>query len=50
MKEVYYDGTAQDFCLYWSKKSEKEEMSEGTYYVEVFEGDYVIGATKLTLR
>ncbi len=50
MKEVYYDGTAQDFCLYWSKKSDKEEMSEGTYYVEVFEGDHVIGATKLTLR
>lgn len=50
MKEVYYDGSSQDHCLYWSKKSEKEEMKEGTYHVEIFEGDNVIGATKFILR
>ncbi|MCF8227690.1 MAG: hypothetical protein K9G58_04885 [Bacteroidales bacterium] len=49
-KDIYYDGTSQDHCLYWSKKSEKEEMKEGTYYVEVFEGNNVIGATKFHLR
>jgi regulator of replication initiation timing len=50
MKEIYYEGLAQDICLYWSKKSVKEEMSPGTYQVEVFEGDNVIGHTNFSLR
>lgn len=48
-KEVNYTGEAQDLCLYWRKMNE-EDMMEGTYHVEVFEGDNVIGHATFSLR
>lgn len=49
-KEVNYKGQAVDMCLYWKKRTEKEEMMEGTYHVEIFHGDNVIGHTSFSLR
>lgn len=48
-KEVDYQNEAQNLTLYWTNKS-TEDMIEGTYHVEIFIGDNVIGHTKFTLR
>lgn len=50
MKEVNYTGQALDMCLYWKKRNIEEEMMVGTYYVEIFADDNVIGATNFSLR
>lgn len=50
MKEVNYQGNAMDFCVYWKKRSEDQEMMEGTYHVEIFYKDEVIGHTTFSLR
>lgn len=48
-KEIDYQNEAQDLCLYWTNKS-SEEMIEGTYHVEIFVDDNVIGHTKFILN
>ncbi len=50
MKEVNYKGEPIDMCLYWKKRSENVEMMAGTYHVEIFLGDNVIGHTKFYLE
>lgn len=50
MKEVEYTGNAIDLCLYWRKVNEDQEMMEGTYHVEIFHQDNVIGSTTFTLE
>ena len=48
-KEIDYQNAAQDMCLYWNNRS-TEEMIEGTYHVEIFVDDNVIGHAKFTLK
>lgn len=49
-KEVNYEGLAIEMCQYWQKRNASEEMMIGTYHVEIFAGDHVIGATSFSLR
>ena len=48
-KEIDYQNEAQNLTLYWTNKS-TEDMIEGTYHVEIYIGDNVIGHTKFTLK
>ncbi len=48
-KEVDYQNIAQNMCLYWTNRS-TEEIIEGTYHVEIFVEDNVIGHAKFTLK
>jgi len=49
MEEVDYQNAAQEVCIYWNRR-ESLELQEGTYNVDVFEGDHVIGETTFSLR
>ena len=48
-KEIDYQNEAQNLQLFWTNKS-TEKMIAGTYHVEIFVGDNVIGQTKFTLN
>lgn len=45
-----YSNIAMDMCLYWEKTSPEKEMPEGTYHVEIFYENEVIGDTQFVLR
>jgi len=48
-KEIDYQNEAQNLQLFWTNKS-TEKMIVGTYHVEIFVGNNVIGQTKFTLN
>jgi hypothetical protein len=50
MHEVDYQGSAADICLYWRKRSASQEMLEGTYHVEIFDDQSMLGATSFSVR
>jgi len=45
-KEVYYDNSAQDICIYWEKL---KEFKKGSYYVDIFIDDNLLGTSTLAL-
>lgn len=49
-KLVDYNNSAVDMCVYWEKTSSAKEMQEGTYHVEIFYENEVIGETQFVLR
>jgi hypothetical protein len=49
-KLIDYQNSSMDMCLYWEKSYAQKEMMEGTYHVEVFHDDEVIGHTQFVLR
>lgn len=50
MHEVDYQGKAVDICLYWRKRSSNQDMQEGTYHVEIYDNNNILGATSFSLR
>jgi len=49
LEEMYYENQAVDLCLYYEVR-ETQELSTGTYNVDIFVSDYVIGSATFTLR
>ena len=49
MEEANYDNTAIDMCIRWHKR-DTQELKEGLYHVDVFEGNNNIGHTTFVLR
>lgn len=49
-KLIDYRNNTLDLCLYWEKISPEKEMQEGTYHIEVFYSEEVIGHTQLVLK
>ncbi|HSG68215.1 MAG TPA: hypothetical protein VK994_05865, partial [Bacteroidales bacterium] len=49
-KLIDYQNASLDLCLYWEKTSPEKEMLEGTYHVEIFYENEVIGDTQFVLR
>ncbi|MBU2651159.1 MAG: hypothetical protein KKA81_09510 [Bacteroidetes bacterium] len=49
-EEIDYRNEAMDLCLYWFKKYEGQPIDIGTYHVDIFADDNVIGHTTFTLR
>ncbi|MEN8225082.1 MAG: hypothetical protein ABFS05_06945 [Bacteroidota bacterium] len=49
-KMIDYQNTSMDLCLYWAKSSPEKEIQEGTYHVEIFFQEEVIGHTQFILR
>ncbi|MEE4259511.1 MAG: hypothetical protein V2I62_07125 [Bacteroidales bacterium] len=49
IEEVDYQNVAQEVCMYWNRRPSLE-LQPGTYNVDVFEGDHVIGETTFTLK
>lgn len=49
-EEIDYQNMPVDLCLYWYKKYEGQLMDIGTYNVDIFAEDNVIGHTTFTLR
>lgn len=49
-KLIDYQNLSMDLCLYWQKSYAQKEMMEGTYNVEIFFKDEVIGHTNFVLR
>lgn len=50
MHEVDYQGNASDICRYWRKRSSNQDMSEGTYHVEIYDNNTILGVTSFTMR
>jgi len=50
MHEIDYQGKASDICLYWRKKTQADEMPAGTYNIEIFSENNVIGATSFSVK
>lgn len=46
-KEVYYDNADQDICVYWEKI---KEFKKGTYYVDIFADDNLLGTSTMALE
>jgi predicted RNase H-like nuclease (RuvC/YqgF family) len=46
-KEVYYDNSNQDICIYWEKL---KDFKKGTYYVDIFSDDNLLGTSTLLLE
>jgi hypothetical protein len=46
-KEVYYDNSNQDICIYWEKL---KEFKKGSYYVDIFTDDNLLGTSTLLLE
>ena len=49
-KLIDYQNNSMDVCFYWAKTSPEKEIQKGTYHVEVFYQDEVIGHTQFVLR
>lgn len=47
---INYQNKAMDLCLYWNKRSSKDDMKEGTYNISVYTDDSEIGQTSFVLR
>ncbi len=50
MKLIDYQNLSMDMCLYWSKSYPDKEIMKGTYHVEIFYEEEVIGHTQFVLR
>jgi len=46
-QEVYYDNSTQDICVYWEKI---KEFKKGTYYVDIFTDDTLLGTSTMSLE
>jgi predicted RNase H-like nuclease (RuvC/YqgF family) len=46
-KEIYYDNSMQDICVYWDKT---KEFKKGTYYIDIFADDNLLGTSTLSLE
>ncbi len=49
-KLIDYQNLSMNMCLYWEKSYKEKEIMKGTYHVEVFYGDEVIGHTQFILK
>ncbi len=49
MIPVEYQNENQEVCAYWEKR-DTQDLQEGIYYVDIYEGDAVIGQTTFSLR
>lgn len=49
-KLIDYQNNSMELCLYWAKTSAAKDMQKGSYHVEVFYQEEVIGHTMFTLR
>ncbi len=46
-KEIYYDNSLQDVCIYWEKV---KDFKKGTYYIDVFADDNLLGTSTITFE
>ncbi len=49
-KLINYQNLSMDFCLYWAKSYPDKEVMKGTYHVEIFFEEEVIGHTQFRLK
>ena len=49
-KDINYQNTPIDLCMYWYKRYETQPMMIGTYHVDVFIDEHVVGHTTFQLR
>lgn len=49
MVPVDYQNENQEICAYWEKR-DTQDLQEGLYYVDIYEGDAVIGQITFSLR
>jgi hypothetical protein len=49
-KLIDYQNLSMNMCLYWEKSYKEKEIMTGTYHVEVFYGEEVIGHTQFILK
>ena len=49
-KLIDYQGLSMNICLYWEKNYEEKEIMKGTYHIEIFYGDEVLGHTQFVLK
>ncbi len=49
LKEINYENTAMDICVFWSRRKTKA-LAKGTYNVDIYEGNSLIGHTSFKLR
>jgi len=46
-KEIYYDNSNQDICVYWDKT---KEFKKGIYYIDIFADDNLLGTSTISLE
>jgi hypothetical protein len=46
-KEIYYDNSLQDVCIYWEKV---KDFKKGTYYIDIFADDTLLGTSTITFE
>ncbi|MEA3478517.1 MAG: hypothetical protein U9R60_10095 [Bacteroidota bacterium] len=49
-KDINYQNTPIDLCTYWYKRYEGQPMMIGTYHVDIFIDEHVVGHTTFQLR
>lgn len=49
MKTIDYQNQNQEVCVYWDKR-DTQELQEGVYAVDIYEGESLIGQVNFTLR
>jgi hypothetical protein len=50
MKMIDYQNKSIDLCLYWDKRTDETEIQKGSYHVEVFYQEEVIGHSQFILK
>jgi hypothetical protein len=49
LETIDYRNADQEICVYWDKR-DTQDLQEGIYNVDIYEGDAVIGMVSMTLR
>jgi hypothetical protein len=49
METIDYQNQNQEICVYWDKR-DTQELVEGVYAVDIYEGENLIGQVNFTLR
>ncbi len=49
METIDYRNEDQEVCVYWDKR-QTQELQDGIYNIDIYEGDQVIGMVSMTLR
>ncbi|MDY0076128.1 MAG: hypothetical protein RBR87_02540 [Bacteroidales bacterium] len=49
MESVEYQNKNEEICVYWNKR-DTQELTEGLYSIDIYEGETLIGQTSFNLR
>jgi len=49
MESVEYQNKNEELCVYWDKR-DTQELTEGLYSIDIYEGETLIGQTSFNLR